>query len=86
MTFADRQSPSNASSREFEAITPSDATDLDQPTRAVYVGGAGSIAAVMPDGGSAVIFASIPAGSVLPIQVRRINATGTDATDLVALY
>lgn len=86
MAFTDRGSASTQPSRRFAAITPHNSTDLDEPTRAVYVGGAGNIAAVMPDGGSAVVFTAVPAGTVLPIQVRRINSTSTTATDLIALY
>jgi hypothetical protein len=65
-------------------ITPSDATDLPQVTEAVWVGGAGVVAAVMPDQ-SVVNFTCI-AGTVLPLKVRRINATNTTATLLIALY
>jgi hypothetical protein len=86
MAFTDSGSAATHPARRYGAITKSDATDLDNPTRAVYVGGAGDVAAVMPDGGSAVVFKAVPAGTVLPIQVRRINSTATTATDLVALY
>lgn len=72
-------------SADFSAITPSDATNLSNLTRGLYVGGAGNISAVTI-AGVAVVFTAVPAGSVLPIQVKRINATGTTATALVGLY
>lgn len=68
----------------FFAITPSDTVNLAKRCRSVYVGGAGNIAAV-DDAGTAVTFSAVPVGTVLPIEAKRINATGTTATLLVAL-
>lgn len=68
------------------AITPHDSTNIaGAPTRMVYVGGAGSVTALMA-GGAVVTFTAVPAGTVLPIRVDRINSTGTTATALVALF
>lgn len=74
-------------SRDAVAITPSDTVDIKsgQFTRGLYVGGAGTIVAVMGNN-TAVTFANAVAGSVLPIRVTRINATGTTATSLVGLF
>lgn len=33
-----------------------------------------------------VVFKAVPAGTRLPIRVRRVNAIGTNATDIVALW
>jgi hypothetical protein len=67
------------------AITTSDATNLPGGlTEAVYVGGAGVVVAVFEDGTTANFTAV--AGAILPLRVKRINATSTTATLLVALY
>lgn len=66
------------------AITPHDSTDLANVTRGVWVGGAGNVAAVMKLG-TVVTFVGVPAGTLLPIRVSRINATNTTATSLVGL-
>jgi hypothetical protein len=71
------------------AIVPSDTVDhLNIPTSelmdAIAVGGAGTLAAVMQDG--RVVTFTCTAGQLLPIRCRRVNATGTSATALVALY
>jgi hypothetical protein len=67
------------------AITPHDSTDIaGGPTKAIYVGGAGAVVAVM--NGAAVTFAAVPVGTVLRIKATRVNATSTTATNLVALY
>jgi hypothetical protein len=68
------------------AVTPHDATDLAQVTRGLYVGVAGDVSVEMLDTGTAVVFTAVPAGTVLPIRVTRVNATATDATNIVALY
>ncbi len=73
----------------FAAIFPHDTIanpDLAAtPPEAIYVGGAGSVRAVMSTGGT-VDFLAVPAGTILPIAVVRVNSTGTTATGLVALY
>jgi len=69
----------------YEAVTPSDSTDLTTLARAIYVGGAGNVVAVQHDG-TAVTFTAVPAGTVLPIAIRRINSTSTTATAIVALH
>ena len=68
------------------AVTPNDSTDLALGTcRALYVGGAGDVS-IDDLGGETVVFVGALAGSVLPIQTARVNATGTTASDIVALY
>lgn len=66
------------------AVVPSDVADLAQATRAIYIGGAGHLAVTMV-GGETVTFLSLPQG-VFPICVRRILATGTTATNMIALW
>jgi hypothetical protein len=68
------------------AVTTSDTVDLPLGlTDAIYIGGAGNIVGVL-ENGNAVTFNSALAGHVLPFKFKRINATLTTATNLVALY
>ena len=69
---------------QWVAITPSDTADLAARTEAIYVGGAGDVAAVMGDG-TAATFKAVAVGTILPLAVRRINATNTTATLLLGL-
>lgn len=68
-----------------EAVTPSDSVSLTKTSRALYVGGAGTVVAVMKDG-TTLTFVGVTAGTVLPIRVTRVNSTNTTATSIVALY
>ena len=52
---------------------------------AVTIGGAGT-ARVRMLGGEVVSFAGLPAGSMLPLRVVQVMATGTTATGLVGLW
>lgn len=73
----------DSTSGHFTAVTPHDSNAISE-TRALYVGGAGDVA-VENDQGAAVTFTSVPAGTVLPIRTRKVRATDTTATDIVAL-
>lgn len=66
------------------AITPSNTVNFDSWARAIYVGGAGDVAVVLP-GGTAVTFAGAVAGTIIPVVCGRINVTNTTATNLVGL-
>lgn len=70
------------------AVTPNDSTVL-ATTRGVYVGGAGNVAITWV-GNSSVGQTNttfvVAAGTTLPIRVVKILATGTTATNIVALY
>lgn len=67
------------------AITPSDALDLDEVTKAIYVGTGGDIVLRAIDSDSDVILRNVVAGSVLAIRTAAVRATGTTAADLVGL-
>ncbi|MFD2235927.1 spike base protein, RCAP_Rcc01079 family [Aureimonas populi] len=67
------------------AVTPSDTQSLPFVTTGLYVGGAGDLAVLDRATGQTVVLRAVPAGSVLPIRVARVLATGTTATDIVGL-
>lgn len=65
-------------------ITPHDTNMLEQVTSRIYVGGTGTLTAIMASGQS-VLFSAIPVGTILPIRAVRVMATGTTATLIVGL-
>lgn len=67
-----------------EAITPNDAADLAQVTRAVYVGQTGNLRVRLVSGDT-VVFANAQAGALYPIRVAQVYATGTTASDIIGL-
>ena len=67
------------------AVTPNDSTDLPQPARSLWVGGAGNVVRQCRRGGENLTFVGVPAGSVLPIAATRVLATSTTATSIIAL-
>ncbi len=74
------------SAHRASAVTTSDSVIYAQPTRAIYIGTSGNITVDMADGGTSVLFVGVQGGTILPIQVTRIYAAGTSATNMVALY
>lgn len=68
------------------AVTPNDSADLPSPCQALWIGGAGSGAlSVITVGGQQVDFAGVPVGR-FEINARRVRATGTNVTSIVALW
>lgn len=69
------------------SISPSDTADLPNIS-VVYVGGFGTTGAVKVTTaqGTDVTFLGVPAGAVLPVQVRRVWSTGTTATNLLGIF
>jgi hypothetical protein len=83
--FPTRAGSVSAPAKHAFAVTPSDSTDLAQETRALYVGSSGNLAVIMASG-ETVTFAGVAAGSLLPIRVDRVKATGTTASDILGVY
>ncbi len=69
------------------AVTPNDSVDLAEPS-VIYVGGFGTTGAVRVTTaqGTTVTFLGVPAGFVIPVQVRRVWSTGTTATNLIRIF
>lgn len=76
------------------AVTPSDSVDVPSVSTqdgsgnngcVLYIGGDGDLK-VTTSGGDTVTFVGLTAGSFVPVQVVRVWATGTNATDIVALW
>lgn len=78
------------SAQRSVAVTPSDATNFpDGVCQGLWIGVGGTINYIPYDpskaaGGTAVA-TTVPAG-LFPVQAKRVNATGTTATGIVALY
>jgi hypothetical protein len=69
----------------LRAVTPSDSAPLPIASKALYVGGAGSIAIIAVNDTAPVTLAGVPAGSVLRIRATQVMATNTTASGIVAL-
>ena len=73
-------------SDNFEAVTPAD-SNLDSPTRAIYVGTGGALN-VTPacEGGAPTVLQGVPSGATLYLSVNRVSASDTDASNVVVFY
>lgn len=76
-----------APASRYTAVTPSDTATIEPAARALYVGGAGNVTLVSPNGPNApCLFVAVQAGTILPCDVSQVRATGTTATAIVALF
>lgn len=77
---------SGSSATQAIAVTPNDAADLASgATKGLYLGGTGNVKVDMADG-STVTFIGLAGGVIHPISVKRIYATDTTATSILAVY
>lgn len=66
------------------AVTPHASTNFAKEVRQLYVGTAGNVTVVNSDD-SVVTFSNVNAGSTLgPFYIKRVNAIGTTASNIVA--
>jgi hypothetical protein len=83
--FATRAASATSSVRAVSAVTPDDAADLPKGVaRALFVGGGGDV--VIEDAEGNVVTLASGSHQYHPIEVKRVRASGTTATALVALY
>lgn len=85
---------SDGPARRALVVTPNDTKDLTNATgnampayaKALYIGVSGDVAVIGVGDtvGNSVTFKAHPVG-YLPVQVRRVLATGTTATNILAL-
>lgn len=67
------------------AVTPNDSTDLATIPKGIWVGTGGDVRLRGVNSVADVTFKAVPSGFIIPVRASRILATGTTATDIVAL-
>jgi hypothetical protein len=84
--FSDHLQSLNSPGYDAAAVTPADGTDLNPYARALYIGVTGDVTVDMASGlETTILFKAVPVG-MLWIRVKRVRATGTTATNIVALW
>ncbi len=73
-------------SRLASAVTPHDTNDLTMVARALYVGTQGDVSVILADDKTDTPIVFVGMIGFNPIMIKRVLATNTDATDIVALY
>lgn len=79
-----QQTPADTHGYGGVAITPDDDNDLAKPCRDIHISAAGTLKITGRDG-NVVSFTAVGQGRV-GVGAKRIWATGTTATGIVALY
>lgn len=68
------------------AVVPHDVNALAEVPKALFVGTGGNVTLRGAGGGADAVLKNVPDGSVLPVRAAYVRATGTTASDIVALY
>ena len=73
--------------RNSAVVTPHASNEVNTvEPRGLYVGGAGNITMRLVGDIADVVWTAVPAGTLLPVRVQYIRATGTTATNMVVVY
>lgn len=70
------------SSDDYFMVTPSDTVDLSVVPRFLSVGTSGAVSVVDLNGRTVALW--LYAGIIYPMRVTRVNATGTNAANILA--
>ena len=73
------------SGRYHDGVTPDDDTDLAVIPRALYVGTGGDLA-IRDMAGNVEVRKNVPAGTEISFRAVRVMATGTTASDILAIW
>jgi hypothetical protein len=68
------------------AVVPNDGNPLNEFNRELYIGAGGDVAVIMASNEESVIFTNVPDGARLPYVVTHVLATGTTASNIVAVW
>ncbi len=66
-------------------VTPSDSVNFSN-SGILFVGVGGDVSVEGAQAGSAIIFKNVPNGSFLWARVKRVNSTGTTATNVIVAW
>lgn len=77
----------SATAYSNKAVTPSDSTNIpDGPCTSLYIGTGGDVTLIASADSTSVAYMNVPSGYTLLVQAKKVLATGTTATDIVAQY
>lgn len=83
--FSRHADSADAPSAHPFAVVPSNAAPLPAIPKALYVGTGGTIVLRTASGNADVTFRNLASGQILPVRAQFVRATGTTASDIVAL-
>ncbi|PVX28991.1 spike base protein, RCAP_Rcc01079 family [Sphingomonas pokkalii] len=68
------------------AVVPSDGTPLPDIPKGLYIGTGGTITMRGVNATADTVWKNVASGTILPLRAQYVRASGTTATDMLALY
>ena len=84
--FSNAADQVSAPARQAVGVVPHDTAALADIPKALFVGTGGSLVLRGVAGGADTVWKNVANGSVLPFRAQYVRATGTTASDILALY
>jgi len=75
-----------AGAADAATVTPTDDVELDPIPRALWVGTAGNLTVILKNMSTTIAFNNIQAGTMIELEAKEVRATGTTASDIVAVW
>jgi hypothetical protein len=85
-SFTNVADSATAPARLAVPVVPSDSLALPDVPKALFVGTGGAISMRGVGGGADQVWKNVQDGSILPFRAHYVRATGTTASDILALY
>jgi hypothetical protein len=84
--FASHQMHLDSPGNNAAAVTPHDTNELATFARALYIGSGGDVSIISPGDTTPVLYRNLQAGTIHPVRAKIVRATGTTATNIVAIW
>ena len=70
------------------SVTPDDSNDISNVSNGIYLGGEGDLQVTLEnmEDEESITFTGMKSGIFYPLRVKRVWATNTSATDIIAVY
>ncbi len=81
--FENRTSSLSGPATDILPVTPNDGADLSEVAIALYIETGGTLSVITARGGARSV--TVADKSILPVGVRKVNATGTSAVGIHAM-
>nr|WP_140393859.1 hypothetical protein [Nitrospira cf. moscoviensis SBR1015] len=85
-SFSGAKNVSSPATKQFDVVPSDEKREIPFLPKALFIGTGGNISVALIDNpNSFSVYKNVPSGTFLPLRAVFVNASGTTATDIVAV-